>query len=111
MTTTFNNFLDQCLRGDALASDIDDAIDAWHESSTPLELHEYLGMTFTEYVDWVKNPNVLNVILFSRRANVPYERAKAQLNAEGQTFDLAARAPSLDEADVLLKWLHKQEKI
>lgn len=35
---------------------INDAIDAWHESASALFLHEWLGWSFGEYAEWVKNP-------------------------------------------------------
>lgn len=37
---------------------IDAAIDAWHESDTVLELHEYLGMTEEQYAAFVERCEV-----------------------------------------------------
>jgi hypothetical protein len=42
------------------AEDIDDAIEAWHEGAgSGLHLHEYLGWTWDEYVDWVRDADVI----------------------------------------------------
>ncbi|CAM0107375.1 hypothetical protein MYOV065v1_p0016 [Vibrio phage PS15B.2] len=36
--------------------EIDDLIERWNEDKeTTLELHEYLGMTWEEYADWVQS--------------------------------------------------------
>lgn len=38
------------------ALNVNGLVDAWHEDEdTTLELHEYLGMTWEEYVQWVRN--------------------------------------------------------
>lgn len=42
-------------RGPTTAENIDDRIDAWHDSpkAETRELHEYLGWTWEEYKAWV----------------------------------------------------------
>ena len=36
--------------------EIDDLIDRWHESSTiGISLHEFLGMSWEEYKQWIVN--------------------------------------------------------
>jgi hypothetical protein len=61
-----DNFVDLCAKGMLLLDDIDDYIDAWHESSSKLELYEYLGMTQKEYRLWVHQPEVLSSIIQAR---------------------------------------------
>lgn len=34
---------------------IDDLIDAWHDSHSPLALHEWLGLTWEQFKYWVEN--------------------------------------------------------
>jgi hypothetical protein len=56
-------FFDLYSQGHALADEIDDFIDEWHEGADPearnLPLHDYLGLTRDEYEIWVLNPDVL----------------------------------------------------
>lgn len=40
--------------------DILDRIDLWHEdTSTDLELHDYLGWTWEEFVAWVRDSTMI----------------------------------------------------
>ena len=34
---------------------IDDKVDEWHNSNTNMLLHEYLGMTWDEYKEYIEN--------------------------------------------------------
>jgi len=48
-------FLDDYFDGRALAGDIDDWIDRWHDDrASGLQLHEYLGLTWPEFSEWVE---------------------------------------------------------
>lgn len=38
----------------ATKENIDNLIDKWHESDSEALLHEYLELTFEEYIHWVK---------------------------------------------------------
>lgn len=38
----------------ATKENIHDLIDKWHESGSNQELHEFLGLTFEEYKQWVE---------------------------------------------------------
>jgi cytoskeletal protein CcmA (bactofilin family) len=64
-------FFDLYSRGHALADEIDNFIDQWHEGADPeariLPLHDYLGLTRDEYEIWVLNPDMLPHILIARR--------------------------------------------
>lgn len=48
-----NTFMDRYLRGEVDGSQIDDAIDEWHEKKPPETLVAFLGMTEAEYRQWV----------------------------------------------------------
>jgi hypothetical protein len=52
--------------------DIDDLIERWHEGAgESQELHEFLGMTWTEYAEFTRDGTVPDWL---RRANSPSER-------------------------------------
>ncbi len=70
-------FVDLCVRGEASPAEIDDFIEAWHqtESDTP-PLHQFLGMSWEEYSAWVRNPGLLaGIIAAHRGADRPHGRA------------------------------------
>ena len=62
-------FIDLCLRGEASLGEIDNLIDKWHGTRQEIELHEYLGMTWTEYSSWVSTPDILPLIITARKNN------------------------------------------
>jgi hypothetical protein len=59
--------------GRVTADQLDDYVDAWHESGDDetRELHEYLGMTWEEYGVLMLTDRTLSAILAARRANQP----------------------------------------
>ena len=61
-----SDFIEKCLTGDALIEDIDDYIDDWHQGDSSLSLHEFLGMTRSEYHLWVEDPSYLPYIVNAR---------------------------------------------
>lgn len=48
---------ESCKCGDSCACKIDDRVDEWHKGDSELPLHEYLGMTWEEYSDFVTKPS------------------------------------------------------
>ena len=67
------SFVQRYLDGTAKLSDIDDWIDQWHsDSSCAMDLHEYLGLTKQEYIDWLAHPDELDRILATH--NQPTEK-------------------------------------
>ena len=60
------NFVDLYLGGQAVADEIDDYVEAWHEGGSGLPLYTFLGMTREEYGSWVEDPSVLSEILEAR---------------------------------------------
>lgn len=100
-----SNFVTKCLNGEALLDDIDDYIDAWHETKGEISLHRYLGMSKTEYALWVADPDVLPFVISAHREN----RDVGELLNEFIALPLAARADSPEKAKRLMNWLKKQE--
>lgn len=44
-----SNFIEMCRHGTAVPEDFDSFVEKWHQGSSTLPLHEYLGMTIEEY--------------------------------------------------------------
>ena len=59
--------------GKATPDQLDDFVEAWHESGDEetRELHEFLGMTWDEYGVLLMTDDALPLILDARRANRP----------------------------------------
>jgi hypothetical protein len=102
-----HNFIDACLEGEALPQQIDDYIDAWHNSDTREPIYRFLGMTEDEYSLWVENDLFLKHILFARKKKIPFN----ELIAWDDGKKLAARASSRDEAQAILDWLKRTGRI
>jgi hypothetical protein len=68
MSSTEQTFADLVLAGRAKLSDIDDYIDRWHDGSSTLQLHDFLGLTWDEYAAWVNDPASLAAMFAARRA-------------------------------------------
>jgi len=62
-------FIDLYAAGRVAAEDIDDFIDAWHESDSGEErtLAQFLGMSEDEYTVWLASRKVLPLIVAARR--------------------------------------------
>jgi len=71
-----NSFIEKCINGDASLDEIDDYIDAWHDSDSDseLELHEYLGMTWKEYSIWAIKPSSLAEIVNTRKREIDAQK-------------------------------------
>lgn len=102
------SFIEKCISGDAFLDEIDDYIDVWHDDNTleDIELYEYLGMTWQEYSLWVINPNILGLIVDTRRRGQTLENAPTQ-----EIQALAARASSKEEAQRVMNWLQRIGKL
>lgn len=57
-------FLSEYLAGNATLEDIDDYIEIWHTDPVGegISIHDFLGMTWNEYVLWITNPKALKDI-------------------------------------------------
>jgi hypothetical protein len=57
-------FVERCVLGEVQMCEINDFVARWHGSlKGSITLHNFLGMTWTEYCEWVKDPNVLPAII------------------------------------------------
>ena len=99
-----SNFVTNCLSGEALLDDIDDYVDAWHETKGDVPLHQFLGMSKTEYALWVADPDVLPFVVCARKEN----RNVGELLEEFTALPLAARADGPERAKQLMLWLKKE---
>ncbi len=105
-------FLDACLAGDALLSDVDDWVDRWHDahgapSGLQIPLREYLGLTPDEYALWVEQPGSLRFAAAARKA----DRPAGDVRAVASTALAAARTGDDAEARGLIRWLRQTGRI
>ncbi|HVO66153.1 MAG TPA: hypothetical protein VMT12_06710 [Syntrophales bacterium] len=98
------SFIELCSNGEALLEEIDDYIAKWHESSSRVELHEYLGMKWLEYSAWVAEPDILPFIVTAHLEN---KTLKTVLE-ENEKWPLAARADTPKKAKMIISWLKSQ---
>jgi hypothetical protein len=106
MSEERNSFIELCLQGRVLLDEIDDFVDAWHETDGKKPLHEFLGMKKSEYALWIRDPDLLAYIVKSRHDNVPL---RVVVN---DNYDrIAARADSAPKIQRLKKWLEEQGKL
>lgn len=101
MSRLANTFIDKCLSGDALLEEVEDYVSQWHNTDIDCELHEFLGLSEIEYDLWFANASILPYIL---EARVKRKSINEYLNS-ANNFQLAARAPSIEEAEKIKKWL------
>ena len=100
--SSHRSFLSLVLAGEAMTDEIDHYIDQWHEGSLGLSLHDYLGMTREEYGLWLDSPDLLPLIIASRKLNKPLN---AIANDNLQAMRLAARADDAIKVRRLQAWL------
>lgn len=71
-STDKSTFMDLYGLGRVTADDIDDFVDRWHEAAAIehcVSLPDYLGMTPSQYEDWVRNPASLPKIARDRMSH------------------------------------------
>lgn len=56
-------FMEEVLAGRADLGDVDEWISWWHRSPLPVSLHEFLGLTFSQYSRFVQDPTALEDIV------------------------------------------------
>jgi hypothetical protein len=98
-------FLQRYLNGEVLSDDIDDFIDAWHETSGKKELFAFLGMTKEEYALWLRDPDLLPHIARARQTRLPLASAVRSAFAE---LPIAARSADTPKVRRLKRWLEQQ---
>jgi hypothetical protein len=102
-------FIEACLVGEALISDVDDWVDRWHDENgapdgNPQSISEFLGLNPKEYALWVERPESLRFALAARKG-----RFEPVLGVED--LALAARATNDGEAVGVMAWLRKTGRI
>ena len=66
------NFIDACLHGAVDINDIDDYVEYWHNNHMDIRLREFLGMTVTEYEEFLNHDNsIIEEILRCRIDSIP----------------------------------------
>ena len=96
------NFIENCLRGDALLEDIDNYIDEWHEGDSNEPLHIFLGMSRDEYAAWVETPDILPFIITAHKYQINFKDALTQAAV------MAARSDTIIRASQIENWLKRQ---
>ncbi|MDQ7908695.1 hypothetical protein RB614_29595 [Phytohabitans sp. ZYX-F-186] len=100
--SSHRTFVDACLAGEALLSEIDSFVEAWHEDdSVTCELPEYLGMSSDDYRLWVERPESLRFILAAHKNRTPV----TELLVKRAGLRAAARGEEKGEAVQVLRWL------
>lgn len=102
-------FMDDALSGRAGVTDIEDYIDAWHDSTGNEELHTFLGFSWDEYRLWVEKPQSLRFIIAAHRHGLSVSDELRRSIPESYT--LAARAESSSEAKGVLSWLEQTGRL
>lgn len=99
-------FMKLALNGDVLSDEIEVFVDAWHESASEAEIHEFLGMSFEEYSLWASDADTIDVILGARHAGVPLKEAiNDNLRVQER---IAARADEAGKLAILSRWIASQ---
>lgn len=97
-------FFDLYARGDVSALEIDDYVEAWHNTGDEEQrsLSEYLGLTEDDYAVWLMDVRTLPIILSARRSRVPLPTLVAASLA-----DLRAADNPMDKTPIwsLSQWM------
>lgn len=99
---SMSNFVIDCIKGDALTSEIYDYIDNWDDSDSDLLIHEYLGMTEPEYALFVEDEDYIDLIITAHK-----QKENIRVIVESQ-FALVARADNHLKASRLEMWLKNE---
>lgn len=105
-------FVDDVLTGRALATDIDDYIDRWHEAPDDsregsMKLHEFLGLSWEEYRLWGEKPESLRLIIGARKQRL----SVSELLTHATPAAAAARSTDTSDAQRTLEWLRERGRI
>src|ERR1700735_5631035 len=97
-----SNFINDCIKGYALTTEIDDYIDLWHNGETDTSLHKFLGMSQKEYALFVEDEGYLPIIVAAHKAN------KDIVSLVRDEFAIAARSDDSTKSKQLQKWLDNE---
>lgn len=77
-----NTFIEDCLSGIATIDDIDSYIKYWHTHNTGNTFREFLGLTDSEYNEYLKsNDNVLNDFITQRKVELIIDSLEEQITS------------------------------
>lgn len=110
MSSKTATFVDACLLGKALATDVDDWVERWHETDFAGEvptLDAFLGITADEGRLWVEKPGSLGAIIAAHQVRKPVE----EILESQASYALAARSVSAEDAKDVLEWLIARGRI
>lgn len=99
-----SDFITKCVIGEAFLDEIDDYIDDWHDGDSDQSMHEFLGMTHTEYRLWIKDPNSLPQIVIAHRNG----EELTEIPEEHDSLPIAARSDDYSVHDSLIAWLRSK---
>lgn len=100
-------YMDCVLDGRTLWTDIEAFVGRWHADAGKESLHDFLGMTWSEYSLWVEQPAALRVIIAARERDEPVEAVLAHVDE----FALAARGLSNEDARTVRTWLQQTGRL
>lgn len=105
---TCNNstFFSRYANGLALADEIDCEIERWHETSTTVKLHEFLGLNREEYQLWVSDPDCLPFVLLARKSG---QKLSCVIREQEPSLRFAARETDCAKLTALKAWLKQRE--
>lgn len=97
-------FIERALKGDVDdLAEIDDEIDAWHDSTAGSSLAVWLGMSDQEYAVFVEHPKALRIILLCRKYELNLSEYLDTIN--NSSVQLAARGAALTDIARIQAWL------
>jgi hypothetical protein len=103
-----DTYLEQVLDGDAIWTDIDDFVKAWHDNhGLGRELHDYLGLTWDEYALWVERPGTLRAIIASHELDEPLQELLRRSDEQA----VAARGLTQEDAQAVREWLRQTGRL
>lgn len=97
-----SNFIQDCLNGKALLTDIDDYIDTWHDQESDIPIFDFLGMSKKEYALFVEDETYLAKIVMAHRDKININEIMRE------QIPMAARADSSHKAARLQRWLENE---
>ncbi len=97
-----SNFIQDCINGDALMSEIDNYIEEWHNSDLNIPLHTFLGMKKKEYALYLEDEIYLASIITAQKEGVSIE------SIIDSQLAMAARSDNQAKSDRLKRWLKRE---
>jgi len=98
-----SNFINDCILGVTLMTEINDYIESWHESDSDFSLYEFLGMSKKEYALFVEDETYLGSIITAHKNQVDI------VPMMKEEFKMAARSDDAGKAKQLQKWLANEK--